>query len=92
MPAGHNATMIASSSIPSTVEWASLGPVGKSLTAVRFFHLATVSRSHDPPDHGLRSTLVDPVTLGESPQALLTMLYRSTGSRRVALSRAGAPV
>jgi hypothetical protein len=34
--------MIASSSMLSTVEWASSGPVGKSLTAVRFFHFATV--------------------------------------------------
>jgi hypothetical protein len=34
------------------------------------------------------SLLVDPVTLGQSPQALLTMLYRSTDN----LSRTGAPV
>ena len=34
--------MTASSSMLSTVECASFGPVGKSLTAVRFFHLATV--------------------------------------------------
>jgi len=34
--------MIASSSMPGTVEWASLEPVGRSLTAVRFFHLARV--------------------------------------------------
>lgn len=31
-----------SSSMLSTVERASLRPVGRSLTAVRFFHLATV--------------------------------------------------
>jgi len=36
------ASMIASSSMLSTVECAFLGPVGKSFTAVRFFHLATV--------------------------------------------------
>ena len=35
-------TMIASSSMLSTVERASFGPVGRSFTAVRFFHLATV--------------------------------------------------
>ena len=34
--------MTASSSMVSTVECASFGPVGKSLTAVRFFHFATV--------------------------------------------------
>jgi hypothetical protein len=38
----RKAAMIASSSMPSTVERVSLGPVGKSLSAVRFFHLATV--------------------------------------------------
>ena len=34
--------MTASSSIDRTVDLASLGPVGRSPTAVRFFHLATV--------------------------------------------------
>ena len=57
--------MIASSSIDSTVDFGSFGPVGRSATELRFFHLAT----------GL---LVDPVVLGQSAQALLTMLYRST--------------
>ena len=38
----RKATMIASSSTLNTVECASLGPVGRSLTAVRSFHLATV--------------------------------------------------
>jgi len=34
--------MIASSSTVSTVDFGSLGPVGRSATEVRFFHLATV--------------------------------------------------
>jgi hypothetical protein len=34
--------MIASSSIDSTVDLASFGPVGRSPTEARFFHLATV--------------------------------------------------
>jgi hypothetical protein len=34
--------MIASSSIDSTVDFGSFGPVGKSVTEVRFLHLATV--------------------------------------------------
>jgi hypothetical protein len=34
--------MTASSSIDSTVDRATLGPVGKSAVDVRFFHLATV--------------------------------------------------
>ncbi len=34
--------MIASSSTVRTVELASFGPVGRSATVVRFFHLATV--------------------------------------------------
>ena len=38
----RKATMIASSSIESTVDFASFGPVFKSATEPRFFHLATV--------------------------------------------------
>ena len=34
--------MTASSSIESTVDLGSFGPVGRSATEVRFFHLATV--------------------------------------------------
>ena len=34
--------MIASCSTVSTVDFASLGPVGRSVVEVRFFHLATV--------------------------------------------------
>jgi len=34
--------MIASSSIDNTVDFASLGPVGKSAVVARFFHFATV--------------------------------------------------
>jgi hypothetical protein len=34
--------MMASSSIDRTVDVGSLGPVGRSATEVRFFHLATV--------------------------------------------------
>ena len=49
--------------IDSTVEVGCLGPVGRSATELRFF------------GHGLR---VDAVALGQSPQALLTTLYRST--------------
>jgi hypothetical protein len=33
---------IASSAIVSTVDFGSLGPVGKSVTELRFFHLVTV--------------------------------------------------
>jgi len=36
------ATMMASSSIDRTVDLASLGPVARSETEARFFHLATV--------------------------------------------------
>jgi len=36
------ATMIASSSIESTVDFASFGPVFRSATHPRFFHLATI--------------------------------------------------
>ena len=39
---GGNATMMALSSTDSTVDMASFGPVGRSPTAVRPFHLATV--------------------------------------------------
>src|SRR6202166_2866025 len=42
-------------------------------------------RTISPLAHGL---LVDPVAIGQSPQALLTMLYRSTHRR----CRGGAPV
>ena len=38
----RKATMIASSSTESTVDLGSRGPVRKSLTDDRFFHLATV--------------------------------------------------
>jgi hypothetical protein len=34
--------MIASSSIDNTVDFGSFGPVGRSATELRFFHLATV--------------------------------------------------
>jgi len=37
-----NATMIASSSRVSTVDFASLGPVGRSATDIRLRHFATV--------------------------------------------------
>lgn len=48
--------------------------------------LSVRNRGPLPPlGYGLR---VDPMALGEGPQALLTMLYRSTDC----LSRAGAPV
>ena len=40
----RKATTIASSSGESTVERASFGPVGRSATEVRRFHLATVFR------------------------------------------------
>src|SRR3954449_9664246 len=66
---------MASSSRVSTVERGSLGPVRSSWTEGRFFHLATVLR-------------VDAVALGQAPQALLTLLDRSTHRRR----RAGAPM
>jgi len=39
---GAGATTIASSAIDSTVDLASLGPVGMSASEVRRFHLATV--------------------------------------------------
>ena len=66
--------MIASSSDDRTVDLGSLGPVGRSAVEVRL-----------PLCHGL---LVDPVALGKRPQALLTILYRSTHRLR----RASAPV
>src|SRR5437762_8731114 len=68
----RKAMMIASSSTDSTVEAGCCGPVGRSTTELRFFHLATV----------------DPVSFGQSPQALLTTLYRSTDR----LCRGGAAV
>jgi hypothetical protein len=34
--------MVASSSTDNTEDFASVGPVGRSLTELRFFHLATV--------------------------------------------------
>lgn len=67
--------MTASSSGKSTVDLGSLGPVGKSATEVPF------------PPFG-NSLLVDPVALRQRPQALLTMLYRSTDR----LCRRGAPM
>ena len=67
--------MIASSSIDSTVDFGSFGPVGRSATERRI----------PPLGHGL---LVDPVAPGQGPQALLTMLYRSTDR----LCRCGAAV
>ena len=66
--------MIASSSRVRTDDRGSFGPVCRSATEVRFLL-------------GDR-LLVDPVMLGQSPQALLTMLYRSTDR----LSRRGAAV
>src|SRR5829696_2326048 len=69
---------MASSSRESTVERGSLGPVRSSWTEGRFFQLL-------PLGHRLR---VDAVALGQPPQALLTMLDRSTHCRR----RAGAPM
>jgi len=42
MYAGGKATMIASSSIVSTVDFGAFGPVGQSATVSRPFHLATV--------------------------------------------------
>ena len=65
----------ASSSTVRTVDPASAGPVEDRKTDVRFFHLATVLG-------------IDPVPLGKRPQALLTMLYRSTDC----LCRRGAPM
>jgi hypothetical protein len=38
----RKAIMIASSSVESTVDLASFGPVGRSVTVSRFFHLPTV--------------------------------------------------
>ena len=67
--------MTASSSTDSTVDRGSFGPVGRSAT----------ERPLLPLGDGL---LVDPVALGQRPQALLTMLYRSTDR----LCRRGAPV
>ena len=67
--------MIASSSTDSTVDFGSFGPVGRSATEARFLHLATVF-------------WIDPVAFGQRPQALLTMLYRSTDR----LCRRGAAV
>lgn len=64
-----------SSSIESTVDLGSFGPVGRSETEARLFHFATVF-------------WFDPVALGQRPQALLTMLYRSTDR----LCRSGAPM
>jgi hypothetical protein len=55
---------MASSSGDRTAEAAFFGPVGRSATDVRF-------------SLGDR-LLIDPVAPGERPQALLTMLYRST--------------
>ncbi|MBG6147642.1 hypothetical protein IWQ51_005797 [Labrenzia sp. EL_142] len=52
------------SSNDRTVDRSSLGPVGRSVTELRFFHLATLG--------------IDPVALGECSQALLTILYCST--------------
>ena len=57
--------MIASSSIVRMVDFASFGPVGRSPTAVRLFHLATVL--------GLM-----PWRWPAPSGSLLTMLYRST--------------
>src|SRR4051795_7898201 len=57
--------MTASSSIDSTVDRGSFGPVRRSTTELRAFHLR----------HRL---LIDAVTSGERSQALFTMLYRST--------------
>jgi hypothetical protein len=65
---------IASSSIESTVDFVSFGPVGRSATEALL-----------PLRDGL---LVDPVVLRQNPQALLTMLYRSTDR----LCRSGAAV
>src|ERR1700683_3556941 len=61
----RNATTTASSSADRTVDLGCLGPVGRSETEDRAFHLATRLR-------------VDAVALRKPPQALLTMLYRST--------------
>src|SRR4051794_17119356 len=58
-------TMTASSSIDSTVDRGSFGPVRRSTTELRAFHLRTVF-------------WIDAVTSGERSQALFTMLYRST--------------
>src|SRR5665213_1310386 len=57
--------MIASSSTDRTVDLGSLGPVGRSVAEIRFFHLATV--------FGLI-----PWRRARTLRALLTMLYRST--------------
>lgn len=38
----RNATMMASSSSDRDVDFGSLGPVGRSAVALRFYHLATV--------------------------------------------------
>src|SRR5665213_447185 len=57
--------MIASSSTDRTVDLGSLGPVGRSVAEIRFFHLATV--------FGLI-----PWRRARTLRALLTILYRST--------------
>ncbi len=67
--------MIASSAWLRTVDLGVFGPIGASLVEVL----------RSPLGDGL---LVDPIALGERPQALLTMLYRSTDRLR----RGGAPV
>ena len=67
--------MIASLDDDSTVDLASLGPVGRSATESALLPLGD----------GL---LIDPVAPSQSPQALLTMLYRSTDR----LCRRGAPM
>ena len=64
---------IASSSTDNTVDFASFGPVGRSVTESRFL------------GNGLG---IDAVTPRRRPQALLTMLYRSTDR----LCRCGAAV
>jgi hypothetical protein len=43
----RKAMTIASSSIDGTVDFARLGPVGRSAAEPRFFHLATTWRSSD---------------------------------------------
>src|SRR5262245_56162996 len=67
--------MMASSSRDSTVDLDAFGPVGRS--AVRRPVLPLGDR-----------LLVDPVALGQHPQALLTILYCSTDR----LCRGGAPM
>lgn len=67
--------MTASSSTESTVDRGAFGPVGRSATEVRVFHFVTVF-------------WLIPLAPGQRPQALLTMLYRSTDR----LCRRGAPM